>query len=116
MTVLQRIRRFVRGLVVLALLCVGVEQILYLMLVPGYFWSLVASPMLWGVFSARCFFQLWRFNQQHQDKRDAINKIENNTLEYEVFLDGLINPSTGFPMKGGMDSSCRLFGQEPSIG
>ena len=44
MTRLKRIKRFVAGLLLLAVCSLVVEQLVCLAWVPGYYWKLLASP------------------------------------------------------------------------
>ncbi len=113
MNVLQRGRRFVRGLAVLALLCLGIEQVFYLIMVPGYFLILIASPVLWGMFSTGCFFQLWRLNKRYPDKCFSSDIQEHKLPDWDCFTGAEINPTTGFFMNGGVDGGGYLYGQYP---
>ena len=60
MTLWQRIKRFSRSLVILALSCLVLEQVWYSVIVPGYFLGVLVSPVFWGIFSVVCFYLLWR--------------------------------------------------------
>ena len=73
MTLLRRIKGFVAGLMVLAAVCLVVEQLAYIFLVPGYFWELSVSPVVWGLFSAVCFYLLWRFDQKYPNVKNSTN-------------------------------------------
>ncbi|UYM15906.1 hypothetical protein [Endozoicomonas euniceicola] len=112
MTLLKRIKGFVAGLMVLAAVCLVVEQLVYIFLVPGYFWELSVSPVVWGLFSAVCFWQLWRFNQKFPDENS------DESMEFEDFeeLMSETNPATGLPMAGALDISGNPYGGDDSVG
>ncbi|WP_062270749.1 hypothetical protein [Endozoicomonas arenosclerae] len=110
MILLKRIKEFVSGLLRLAAVCLVVEQLGYLVLVPGYYWALLASPVFWGLFSAVCFYQLWRFNRKYPDHYASETMCNGWNLEGET------NPTTGLPMAGGIDVSGALYGGRPESG
>ncbi|WP_252180157.1 hypothetical protein [Endozoicomonas sp. 4G] len=62
MTFWQRTKRFSRSVMVLAISCLVLEQVLYSVVVPGYFRGVLVSPVFWGVFSGVCFYLLWRLD------------------------------------------------------
>ena len=74
MTRLKRIKRFVAGLLLLAVCSLVVEQLVCLAWVPGYYWKLLASPVFWSLFSAVCFYLLWRFNRKYPDVKNSVTK------------------------------------------
>ena len=59
MSLWQRIKRFSRSFMILALSCLVLEQVWYSVVVPGYFLGVLVSPVFWGIFSAMCFYLLW---------------------------------------------------------
>ena len=97
MTRLKRIKRFVAGLLLLAVCSLVVEQLVCLAWVPGYYWKLLASPVFWSVFSAVCFYLLWRFNRKYPENSGP---CEEEACEYWK-PKRRINPTTGLPMAGG---------------
>ena len=94
MTLLKRIKGFVTGLMMLAIACLVTEQLIYLALKPGYYWELLASPVFWGLFSAVCFYLLWRFNRKYHENCVSRPMCDGWKLEGET------NPTTGLPMAG----------------
>ena len=62
MALWQRIKRFGRSVMVLAISCLVLEQVGYSVMVPGYFLGVLVSPVFWGLFSAVCFYLLWKFD------------------------------------------------------
>ncbi|MCW7552830.1 hypothetical protein NX722_09280 [Endozoicomonas gorgoniicola] len=62
MSLWQRIKRFSRSFMILALSCLVLEQVWYSVVVPGYFLGVLVSPVFWGIFSVVCFYLLWRFD------------------------------------------------------
>ena len=116
MALVKRIKGFMAGLMRLAVVCLVVEQLGYLVLVPGYYWELLASPVFWGVFSGVCFYQLWRFNRKYPVTKSSKVVSDGWNADWEDAVCTKINPATGFTMNGGVDAAGYLYGQEPSIG
>ena len=110
-TLLKRIKGFVAGLIRLVVICLVVEQLGYLVLVPDYLWELLASPVFWALFSVVCFYLLWRFNLKYPETSSPT--VVNDHWEEDV--NSKINPATGFTMNGGVDAAGYLYGQGPSI-
>lgn len=55
MTFWQRTKRFSRSVMVLAISCLVLEQVLYSVVVPGYFRGVLVSPVFWGYFLVCAF-------------------------------------------------------------
>ncbi|WP_152558624.1 hypothetical protein [Endozoicomonas numazuensis] len=110
MNLLKRIKGFVASLLLLTFCCLLIEQLGYLVLVPGYGWKLLSSPVLWSLFSVVCFSLLWRFNRKYPEK--TVSKPVNKGWQ----LEGETNPTTGLPMAGGIDVGGTPYGGRPESG
>lgn len=110
MLLLKRIKRFVASLVLLTFCCLLMEQLVYLALVPGYGWRMLASPVFWGLFSVGCFYLLWQFDKKYPD--DFSVPDDNEGCQFQ----GETNPLTGLPMVGGIDRSVVIYGEDPESG
>ncbi|WP_257279618.1 hypothetical protein [Endozoicomonas sp. ISHI1] len=110
MNLLKRIKGFVASLAGLTFCCLLIEQLVYLVLVPGYGWKLLGSPVLWGLFSAGCFFLLWQFNREFPEK------FASQPASKGWQLKGETNPTTGLPMAGGIDVGGTPYGGRPESG
>ena len=87
MALWQRIKRFCRSVVILAISCLVLEQVLYSVVVPGYFLGGLVSPVFWGLFSAVCFYLLWRFDPDFFKGEDvSLEKKEYNFPFESYFL------------------------------
>ena len=82
MALWQRIKRFGRSVMVLAISCLVLEQVGYSVMVPGYFLGVLVSPVFWGLFSAVCFYLLWRFDSDFVKK---VFKEESPSLAEEFY-------------------------------
>lgn len=98
MTLLKRIKGFVASLVWLTFCCLLIEQLVYLVSVPGYGWKLLGSPVLWGLLSVVCFSLLWRFNRKYPEDV-SVSDVSEGWRSKRI-----INPTTGLPMAGGVDA------------
>lgn len=86
MTLWRRIKRFSRSLVILALSCLVLEQVWYSVIVPGYFLGVLVSPVFWGLFSATCFYLLWRFDPDFFEGEEAeeTEEVSRYNLPYDT--------------------------------
>ena len=76
MSLWQRIKRFSRSFMILALSCLVLEQVWYSVVVPGYFLGALVSPVFWGIFSAMCFYLLWRFDPEFFKEESSSPSVE----------------------------------------
>ncbi|MET4694413.1 hypothetical protein [Endozoicomonas lisbonensis] len=110
MNLLKRIKGFVASLALLTICCLLLEQLGYLVLVPGYGWKLLSSPVLWSLFSVVCFSLLWRFDRKYPEDNSVPIDCEGWSPKRRI------NPATGLPMAGGIDSSGATYGGRPESG
>ena len=86
MALWQRVKRFSRSVVILAVGCLVLEQIWYSVVVPGYFFGVLVSPVFWGLFAAVCFYLLWRFDPEFvKEVFKEVFKEENPSLAEEFY-------------------------------
>ena len=110
MALWERIKRFSRSVVILALSCLVLEQVWYSVVVPGYFLGVLVSPVFWGLFSTVCFSLLWRFDQGYIKKKSYSEKksIWKPVFNYDDKglwdISDATHPITGLPMFGCIDS------------
>ena len=83
MRLLNTVRRNVMGLIVLAFLCLVMEQVIYCVITPAYFFQMLVSPVFWGVVSLACFTGLWWMDMQYpQLKKQGRNPTEDESKAY----------------------------------
>lgn len=111
MALLKRIKGFVTGLILLVFCCLMIEQLAYLVLLPGYWWKLLESPVFWSLFSVGCFYQLRRFDQKFPNEcSDEDSEIQ----DFELPMNET-NPATGLPMAGVLDIGGNPYGGNDSV-
>lgn len=93
MTLLNQIKDFVTGLILLVIWCLLMDHLVY-----------------WGLYSVVCFFLLWRLNRKCPENFSFQDKNEGWRPKRRK------NPSTGLPMAGGVDVSGTLYGGSPQSG
>lgn len=109
-TLSKRIKGFVAGLIRLVVICLVVEQLGYLVLVPDYLWELLASPVFWALFSVVCFYLLWRFDNKYPEGYVSLDNDDGWKPKRRI------NPTTGLPMTGGIDAGGTPYGGSPESG
>ena len=82
MALWQRIKRFGRSVMVLAISCLVLEQVWYSVMVSGYFLGVLVSPVFWGIFSISCFYLLWRIDPDFCT--DLFKEETDKTVEYHL--------------------------------
>ncbi|MET4694473.1 hypothetical protein [Endozoicomonas lisbonensis] len=111
MNLLKQIKGLVAGLIFLVVGSLLMEQLVYLLFSPGYWWTLVESPVFWSLFSVGCFYQLWlldqKFPEQYSDEGSKIQDDEQPMNE--------TNPATGLPMAGALDIAGNPYGGDDSV-
>lgn len=110
MNLMKQIKGFMAGLIFLIFCSLLMEQLAYLLLLPGYWWKLIGSPVFWSLFSAVCFLLLWRLNRNCPEDFSVQEDHEQWRPKRRI------NPTTGLPMVGGIDASGTPYGGCPESG
>ena len=96
---MNKVRSYFVSLVLLGVLCLVVEQLAYCLLVPGYFFQLMVSPVFWGSFSVVCFSTLRWLDSDTDSLQQACFVIDPEPEEYDPVLQDVLsfgNPDNFF--------------------
>lgn len=102
MALIQKARVFIRNLWVLLFACLIVEQLLYCLLIPHYWFKIIASPLFWGMVSLACFTALWRMEQRYPEllvnhEATDLEALDKFSVGMETDFYPAIDPITGAP-------------------
>ncbi len=104
MNVTGRLKRAMSSLLVLCLCCLVLEQVVHSVLVPGYFFRMLMSPVFWGLVSGACFLKLFTMTKDTDFQHNSEDAVD------EIYYG--INYASGLPMVNSMVDVMGFFNGE----